>query len=295
MKPRHVLVPVLAVCTALSLVACGGGEPQPQSQSQPTPASEVEPEPTQTYVALGDSYAAMGSTEARTTGPEYCLRSVDNYPGQVLEDARVTGHDVTCQGAVTADLLQPRHAGEQTIPAQVDALGPDTDVVSLSIGGNDIGFGDIAGCFLSAMQAGRPSDCATTWQQPVGDRLDQLPERLDEVYAAIDERSGGARVITTGYLPLLAPDDDCVEVDVLSPGDRAWVVALTGQINHTVAEAAERHGAEMVLPEQAGNHTGCAKPEHRWVDFFGSQTGAFPMHPTPTGQAVMAQAVLEQL
>ncbi|MCS5480767.1 SGNH/GDSL hydrolase family protein [Corynebacterium sp. YIM 101645] len=288
MKTRHALIPVLA---SLTLVACGGGGTQPQSLPTPEPG----PQPTYTYVALGDSYAAMGSTTAGTTGPAYCLRSADNYPGQVLSDARVTGRDATCQGAVTADLLQPRQAGEETIPAQVEALGADTDLVTLSIGGNDIGFGDVAGCFLAAMQAGRPSDCAPTWQQSVDDRLTQLPERLDEVYQAIDERSDGARVITTGYLPLLGPEDDCAEADVLSQPDRAWVVTLTDQINRVVADAAQRHGAEMVLPERAGNHTGCAEPEHRWVDFFGSETGAYPMHPTPTGQEVMAQAVLEQL
>lgn len=282
MKARHVLVPLLAT---LGLVACGGEE-------EPTPAPQ--PEPTQTYVALGDSYAAMGSTTASTTGPDHCLRSVDNYPGQVLEDARVTGRDVTCQGAVTADLLQPRQAGEQTIPAQVDALSPDTNVVSLSIGGNDIGFGDVVGCFLAAMQAGRPSDCATTWQQSIDTRLAGLPERLDEVYQAIAEHSDRARVITTGYLPVLAPGDDCPEISVLSPGDRTWVVTLTGQVNQVVADAAQRHGAEMVLSEQSDEHTGCAAPAQRWVDFFGSQTGAFPMHPTPTGQAAMAQAVLEK-
>lgn len=284
MKTRHALVPVLS---SLALVACGGGEDPPQSL--PTP------ERTYTYVALGDSYAAMGSTAAEISGPDFCLRSADNYPDQVLADARVTGQDATCQGAVTADLLQPRQTGQEPIPAQVDALRPDTDLVTLSIGGNDVGFGDVVGCFLTAMHTRQPSDCATTWQQSVDTRLAELPERLDEVYLAIDERSNGARVITTGYLPLLGPGDDCAEIDVLTPADRAWVVTLTAQINEVVADAAQRHNAEMVLPDAAANHTGCAEPEQRWVDFLGSDTGAYPMHPTPTGQAVMARAVLEQL
>lgn len=282
MKTRHVLVPLLA---SLTLVACGGDQTQPESR----------PQPTHTYVALGDSYAAMGSTEAATTGPDDCVRSSDNYPGQVLADDRVTGQDVTCQGAVTGDLLRPRQVGEQTVPAQIEALGPETDVVSLSIGGNDIGFGDVAGCFLRAMNTGSSSDCATTWQKSVDTRMAALPGRLDEVYAAIEERSGGARVITTGYLPLLAPGDDCAEVDALSPPDRAWAVTLTGQINQVVADAAQRHGAELVLPDQAAEHTACAKPYRRWVDFFGHETGAFPMHPTPAGQVVMAQEVLDRL
>lgn len=269
----------LLALASLGLVACGGEEPPP----------------TYSYVALGDSYAAMGSTSAATTGPEFCLRSSDNYPSQVLSDAQVTGRDVTCQGAVTEHVLQPRDTGQEVIPAQIDALTGSTDVVSLSIGGNDIGFGDIAGCFLTAMHTRQASDCATTWEESIAARMTELPGQLDQVHQAIKDRSGGARVIATGYLPLLAPGDGCAEVEVLSAADRAWVITLTGELNRVVAEAAQRHGAEMVLPEQAGNHTGCADPERRWVDFLGSHTDAYPMHPTPTGQAVMAEAILSRL
>ncbi|AJK69316.1 SGNH/GDSL hydrolase family protein [Corynebacterium marinum] len=285
---RSALASAPVVLASLGLAACGSAVPAPVDVSAPVQVARD-------YVALGDSYAALGGTSADTTGPDHCLRSSDNYPAGVLADARVTGRDATCQGAVTADLLRPRHTGSGTIPAQLDALTDSTELVTLSIGGNDIGFGDIAGCFLTAMLAGRESDCAAAWKESVAARMTGLPAQLDEVYRAIEERSGGARVIATGYLPLLAPGDRCTEVELLGDADRAWVVSLTDEVNRIAAEAAERHGAEIVLPEAAENHTGCAAPGDRWVDFLGSETGAFPMHPTPAGQAVMADAVLEKL
>ena len=42
-------------------------------------------------------------------------------------------------------MTRPQLAGA---PAQFDALTPDTDLVTLSIGGNDIGFGAMVGCIL---------------------------------------------------------------------------------------------------------------------------------------------------
>lgn len=219
-----------------------------------------------------------------------CQRSADNYPAQVLADARFTGWDVSCAGAVTGDVLS---AG--AVPAQLDALTEDTDLVTLSIGGNDIGFGEIVGCFFESMNSGRPSDCAEAWTEPTRAQLAELPDRLDLIHREIGERTDGARVIVTGYLPMIAPGDDCTELTAISPADREWIVELTGELNRVVEEAAERHGAEMVLPADAGNHTGCAPPEQRWVDFFGSATGAYPMHPTAAGQAAMAAAVLAEL
>lgn len=250
--------------------------------SEPAPTPEPEPR-TYTYVALGDSFAAMGSRSAPTSGPTECFRSADNYPALVLADARVTaGTDASCSSAVTAD-----------IDGQATALTPDTTLVTLSIGGNDIRFGDIAGCMRLAMNGQVPS-CATALGTSVRERLDALPADLNRVYELIAERSPEARIITTGYLPLLAAGQ-CPELSQVTASDRDWAVTLSGEINDVVRAAAERHGAEFVLPGGVEKHTTCAKPAQRWADVTGLQTDAYPMHPTPAGQEAMAAAVIDQI
>lgn len=270
---------ILAVVLAgLVLASCGTAPEQPAATTTPEPQHY-------NYVALGDSYASMGSTEAATTGPEECIRSADNYPANVLASDRVTGTDASCQGAVTGDVLAN----------QVDEVTDSTTLVTVSIGGNDIGFGDISGCFLEAMNAGQPSNCGAIWDETIAGRMAELPAQLDAVYEAVDERADDATVLATGYIPLLAEGDQCPAIEALSAADRAWVVSLTEQLNDVVADTAQRHGGEMVLPENTEEHSACAAPAERWVDIFGAETGSYPMHPTAAGQEAMADAVLQEL
>lgn len=271
MPPR-----LFAVLTTAALLTACGAAPEP---AVPEPAA---PEPVTRYVALGDSYAAMGGRSAPTSGPEHCLRSADNYPALVLADPLIlTGEDASCSSAVTAD-----------IPAQATALTPDTDLVTLSIGGNDIRFGDIAGCFHRALS--QDVDCPALLDAPVHDLLSLLPTELDGVYDLIAERSPGARVIATGYLPLLT-EGECPELAAVPKEHRAWALGVTSEINTVVREAAERHGSEFVLPAGAESHSVCAEPAQRWTDVTGELTDAYPMHPTPAGQRAMAKAVLSVL
>jgi len=207
--------------------------------------------------------------------------------------------DATCGGAQTTDLTRGQLAG---IPPQFDALTADTDLVTLSIGGNDIGFGAIAECVMTTRAEGTAKDSASTGAvdpgpcrdrlaQTVTDALEALPEQLDRVYAGIRERSPDARVVTTGYLPLVPADGGCAFVASMNPGDVTWTRDVTRQINEVVAEAAARAGADLAMPGQAQQHSGCAAPADRYTDFTGSETGSHPMHPTALGQAAMAEAV----
>ncbi|AWB80947.1 SGNH/GDSL hydrolase family protein [Corynebacterium yudongzhengii] len=292
----HFRFPALVGTTvaALLIASCTPAE------EQATPTPEQAPEPTEepttwSYVALGDSYAAMGSTASETTGPGPCVRSVDNYPAGVLALDNVEGVDESCSGARTEHVLGEWHIGGEVIPPQIDALGPDTSLVTLSIGGNDISFSSLVDCFIGSFSAGEPTRCRGQMQAMVDEELAALPAELDAVHAAIRERSPEARVLVTGYVPLVAEGEQCADVPLLSEDDQAWIVDLTAQLNETVAAAAKRHDAEFVLPTTAAEHTACAEPAERWVDFFGANTGAYPMHPTPAGQRAMAAKIAERL
>lgn len=279
------LLAALLAVMALLLTACA------------EPETPLEPEPVKLdYVALGDSYAAMGSRDVPTTGPEFCLRATDNYPSLVGSDQRIaTATDASCQGAQIPDLIEPRDAGSAEIPAQLAALETGTDLVTLSIGGNDLGFGEIIGCVQQNLFAEAEVDCVGSLDGTVRERLAELPAELDGIYDRIDDYSGGARVITTGYLPILTDSQDCPELAALPAVERTWAAQLTAELNDVLATVAEDNGAEFILPTGVAEHTVCAEPGQRWVDITGAETGSHPMHPTAAGQAAMAAAVLDQL
>lgn len=270
---------------AVVLTACA----QPETPPEPQPV-EIH------YVALGDSYAAMGSRDVSTTGPEFCLRATDNYPALVGMDQRITtATDASCQGAQIPDLTESRNTGSSEIPAQLGALETGTNLVTLSIGGNDLGFGEIVGCIQENLFSGAQVNCVAELGGAVRERLAELPAELDDVYNRIDDYSGGARVITTGYLPILTDSQECPELAALPATDRVWAAQLTAELNGVLANAAEKNGADFVLPAGVEEHTVCAEPDQRWVDITGAETGSHPMHPTESGQAAMAEAVLDQL
>ena len=292
---------------ALVLGACSGpdDEEAPQVTGAAVPGTAVGADPADggadddgvvadgpryaRYVALGDSFAALGPTGAPTSGPEACHRSSRNYAALLADDSRVGELvDVTCGGAETEDMTGRQIAGT---PPQFDALTAETDLITLSIGGNDIGFGPIVDCIVQTPQSATGAPCRDRLELTVTSALDGLGARLDGVYAGIAERSPGARIVTTGYLPLVPADGGCAFVSRMSPGDVTWVRHVTERINRVVTDAAERAGADTMLPEDAQERSACAPPTTRYTDFLGVETGSHPMHLTAAGHRAMADAV----
>jgi Mg-chelatase subunit ChlD/lysophospholipase L1-like esterase len=103
-----------------------------------------------TVAILGDSFSsgegAGGYTAASSFSGNGCHRSPRTYLLPMLNlDA---AYNLACSGAVTMDVRAPN--AQKGVPAQVDQLrslqadrGP-VDAVVLTLGGNDVGFADIA-------------------------------------------------------------------------------------------------------------------------------------------------------
>ncbi len=241
------------------------------------------------YVALGDSFAALGPTDAPTSGPGSCLRSTRNY-ASLLAEREDVGElvDVSCGGAQTSDLTD---AQIPETPPQLDALTPDTDLVTLTIGGNDIGFGAIVGCIAQTPRVATGAPCRDRLESQVTGALDTLRVDLDAVYTGIRDRSPSARIVTTAYLPLVPDDGGGAFVSRMSPGDVTWTRHVTERINRVVTGAAEGAGADAVLPAGAAAHSACATQAERYTDFTGTETRSHPMHPTAAGHQAMAEAI----
>ncbi|AIT61378.1 SGNH/GDSL hydrolase family protein [Corynebacterium doosanense] len=295
----------LAVLTVAALTACSPEAPEntatsAESVAAAAPLGEASAsESYSNYVALGDSYASMGTKDDFKPGsPDFCNRSVDNYAATVADDEDVElAEDVTCQGSTIDNILGTRDTGEEILPPQIEAVTPDTDLITLSIGGNDLGFADIARCVNSDPTT---SDCQDQLGPQMEERLSKLPSRLDDLYAAIREQHGGTMdgltVVTTGYTPLVTGRDECEAAMEFSSRDRFWVAALTLSLDTLLGSAAERNGATFVLADNTfddlAQHTVCAPIEDRFVDLTGDETDSYPLHPTPRGQEAMAEAVL---
>ncbi|WP_216692918.1 SGNH/GDSL hydrolase family protein [Dietzia psychralcaliphila] len=250
------------------------------------------------YVALGDSYAALGDSRESAGGPAACNRSLANYPN-LLDPNPAVGDltDATCGGAQIPDLAGSQSAG---VPPQFDALNSTTDLVTLSIGGNDVGFGTIVGCITQGAlptDPRAPRDCRAELGGTVASDITEVfgdGGEIDEVYAAIGEAAPGATVIATQYMPLMpeSDEDGCAFTDALTEGNLQWAREVAESINDAVDDAAQRNGHISVLPTDEVDRSACAPADQRWTDFLGgAPTYAAGMHPTALGQQAMADAI----
>src|SRR3954464_932815 len=102
------------------------------------------------YVALGDSYVA-GPAIPLPIKPWGCIKSDHNYAHLAAPKLGLDLRDPSCSGAETGDMTQMQGVWPDPNPPQFDALGADTTLVSLGIGGNDIGFSSLAeDCFSTS-------------------------------------------------------------------------------------------------------------------------------------------------
>ncbi|MEV0355911.1 SGNH/GDSL hydrolase family protein [Nocardia sp. NPDC050697] len=244
------------------------------------------------YVALGSSFASGPGIPPRAPGSVRAAgRSARNYPHLVAGAAGLRLTDVTSSGATCAHILHERQYGS---PPQRTAVTSDTDLVTVTIGGNDIGLT----AFLIARRmpspirllpaARRSADEAAT-----GRALGGLDERLHRVFGTVRQQAPNARLLVVNYLSVLGP---------ARPGesatDRHYRYLAEALANRT-ATVAERVGAHLVdvrTPSLA-HAPGSAVP---WTqDFFlpvpGRPPHGTPCHPTAAGMAAVADLVLARL
>ncbi|SEO75565.1 SGNH/GDSL hydrolase family protein [Trujillonella endophytica] len=261
-------------------------------------------------VTMGDSYSSgEGAPPFRSTpgyGDSYasgCHRSPWGHAGFAATLSAWTGWDqanVACSGAGVQDVVD----GYRGEPSQLDALGPRTRVVTLSVGGNDVGFTTImAACVLQTLRLGIA--CATelaraetalrelTSPQPGG------VSRLEAFYRDVLTRAPNARLLVTGY-PLLFPTSaDAAQPCFVAPRYWATINDLTVRGNALIRQTVERLGGTYVdLEPTFRGHGACVRAgETPWIwqvigipgDIWG--TGNFSFHPTAAGQLAIAGAL----
>ncbi|MFF3000772.1 SGNH/GDSL hydrolase family protein [Streptomyces sp. NPDC057950] len=249
------------------------------------------------YVALGDSYTS-GPLIPRQVDAN-CARSDQNYPS-LVSAARKTGAftDVSCSGATTENMWK----AQGTNGPQLNALGRSTDLVTVQIGGNDVGFSSIIGtCVALSSKDLSGAPCRQYYNASGVDQLTlsilQTAPKLARVLRAVHDRAPHARVLVVGY-PDLLPDDGsgCYPSVPFAAGDFPYLRDVSKRLNLVMRAVALFNRADYVdTYKPTIGHDMCKAPADRWIEPLKPASPAGPAHPNAKGEAAMARAVLAQM
>ena len=222
------------------------------------------------YVALGDSYSSGVGAGDYTSASGDCDISTNAYP--YLWDganAPASFSDEACSGATTTDVLDD----------QLGTLSSSTSLVSITVGGDDVGFTSVMEtCVLDST-----SSCVSAVDNAETEAEDDLPAKLDTLYSAISSDAPDAHVVVLGYPELydLSESSSCVG---LSTTDRTDLNQAADTLDSVIATQAEDYGFTFVdVRPYFSGHEICDSNSYlhslNWLDIDESY------HPTSAGQA----------
>jgi len=245
------------------------------------------------YVALGSSMAAGPGIRPGAPGaPFRSGRSARNYAHLVAGQLELDLVDVTFSGATTAHVLADRQHG---VRPQIEALDGSEELVTVTIGGNDVGYVPL----LMAATLPRPARILPAIRALLdgdarGQALAGVGESLRAVGAAARHRAPRARVVFVDYLTLLPPDG--VPAEPLSAADADLGRHVAARLEQATAAAARATGCQLVRAGEASrNH-------HPWsADPWAVGAGwplpwrPAPFHPNAAGMRAVADLVAVQV
>lgn len=262
--------------------------------------------------------------------PYTCGQSTTNYPRLIarwlglysatddaselslLGPAHPEFVDVSCGGARTkhmTDAQTPPFGGGRNQP-QLDVFdsidGSTVELVSVGIGGNDVGFGDLQTECVEKPNApgGTPCSQNEALAAKVDAAMAKLAEDLPGVLAAIHDRAPNAKVIVFGY-PALLPErpavqglpEGCWPYIPILPEDVPFLRDLEKRLNGIIRTAAEQAGTDVNRFARyvdwytpSIGHDMCQPPGRAWVNGIVLAPPSFPVHPNVLGSAGAARA-----
>ncbi|MDP7702111.1 SGNH/GDSL hydrolase family protein [Mycobacterium sp. TY815] len=250
------------------------------------------------YVALGDS-AAAAPLVPDAANPPGCFKSTNDYPAVLARRlGAATFVDVSCSGATAADITdraQSTSGGD--VPRQIDAVTADTDLVTITIGGNDVGLASSAAQCRRVSLAQPP--CFADFVSAGGDRFSAAIHRQiplwEAMVGAVRVRAPHARVVLVGYATYIRPGG-CFGEQPINPSDADYFQAKVDEIDDQQRILATKVHVDFfdTRPVSAG-HDMCAAPDDRYVEGFELSHLAAPLHPNASGAAAVGSALAGQL
>ncbi|MFF0110388.1 SGNH/GDSL hydrolase family protein [Streptomyces hirsutus] len=179
------------------------------------------------YVALGDSYSSGVGAGSYTSDSGDCKRSTKAYPSLwAAANAPSSFTFVACSGATTTSVSS----------GQLGALASSATLVSVTAGGNDVGFADVMQTCVLQSQA----NCVSRVNTAVSQMQSSLPGKLDSLYGNIRARAPQARVVVLGYPRFYRISGSCIAG--LTETERSAINNASDVLNGVMAKQAANAG-----------------------------------------------------
>ncbi|KES03311.1 lipase [Streptomyces toyocaensis] len=221
------------------------------------------------YVALGDSYSSGVGAGSYTSESGSCLRSTKAYP-QLWANANAPSsfRFVACSGATTSSVAS----------GQLGALSSSTTLVSVTAGGNDVGFADVMQTCVLQSEA----TCVSRVNTAVSQMQTTLPGSLDSLYSGIRSRSPQAHVVVLGYPRFYKLSGSCIAG--LTETERSAINNASDVLNGVLAKRAANAGFSFssVVDEFTGHEICSGDSWLHSVDWFNIVNS---YHPKASGQS----------
>ncbi|MFD7973907.1 SGNH/GDSL hydrolase family protein [Streptomyces clavifer] len=310
----------LALLGSAAALATGAAIPAQFAGAQPA-AAAVEYQ----WVALGDSYTAGVILAAGNTFEvprDGCERTDRSYPQVIDRDLgglfELT--NISCGAATIENVtdtpqnpigrrLPPISEDPDypfpAVPAQSKAVGADTDVITIGVGGNSLGFADfLTQCAqLGGENDGKGTPCKDALAAGVPDRLNTVRHEYDRMLAVLHQRAPHAKILAVGY-PTVIPRDaskcgfgDLTKFGTITQGDLAWLRQdVLEPLNKTIDDSTGTQDAAgfVDLYTSSRDHSVC--DDSKWVEGFVTLPDQLSfIHPNALGHRNTADHVEEAM
>jgi lysophospholipase L1-like esterase len=221
------------------------------------------------YVALGDSYSSGVGAGSYIGSSGSCDRSPNAYSALwATAHAPASYTSVACSGATTTTV----------IASQLSALSASTTLVSITIGGNDVGFANI----METCAVDGTSSCVAAVQAAETKAQNTLPGLLDTVYNDIRAHAPNATIVVLDYPVFYQLGTLCVG---LSATSHAKIDEGIGIADNVISAAASRHGFMFAdVRSKFVGHQLCSGGT-KWLHALNITDITESYHPTAAGQS----------
>ena len=256
--------------------------------------------------ALGSSFAAGPSIPPQTNAA--ARRSGANYPSLLAAALGAKLTDLSASGATLLNVLsEPQQTLLATLPPQIELLPADVDVVTITAGGNDMGYSagmigeaaqltiddaELLGAMMEGMGLKKEGVVgAVGWEEVRG--------RFVRIIDAIKARAPKARVFLVEYLAVFGAESGVAADQPLGAERVEAYRRMAGELSRAYWGAGEvrAEGVEVVgVAEMSEGHAlGSAEP---WMTGYTAEMlmrGGAPFHPNAAGHRAVADELVRRV